>query len=1187
MKKIAILLASAIGAFTVGTTVIGSLSWFIASKTFSEIDIDGTSAAAYFAYGDGTSEQTAFGIKTPRQLYNLAWLQYNGIFNQNTDGAINQQYYFELANDIDMTGWTLPPIGTEDNPFLGEFNGNSHTITGLTVSNKSTFTQKPSGIDYDVQPEIVGLFGVVGGGAKAVPYTYDSSVVELKDVTIKDITVESKTTSTLVGLAAGYINGEMSGVKIDGNATLDINDQTHTAKNAITDKITDYGLVGYSKKTGSSGAYSQKLSRYYSSLDGGSEGADFGGSIDMESLFNRLTFVKNELHTTYNGNHVIGYDYAGKYDILQRESFGLSETINFLSGGPLTNQHYKTDEQSLLYATDYTELQANENEFFISCEYNQLTYYLNLSDDGKSIITDQVGKTYWRITSGRSNHNGYVYTYSPFTNKIGSQNNITRDSVRFLDYSNSSLLVSTYPNSSSLWDLSSSTLYKKNTDYFLTFNGQSWTFKNSVNEENVKIKRKGTDYYIGVNESTKTLTVDEDADTATIWTTTLFNESRKSYTLSTQINGVEYFWYTSSTYSYVVQLQTVNKYTISSWGSLSGDSLRDKDSKPTNGHYLGGTTNASTYSTGMRVYHSGGSVYIKNGSGKEYLIFDISNVTFSKSMITNTRSVPQIEWTEKQYVNHSETYIPLNLENNSLSAKSTNVGYIVSGSNYQMEGTNSGGDIRVSAYEYSKINESVASIDSNDIKLYTINDSTDKVLINDTLSDKDTTTAKTSIDELGFTRYYDYVTDDSKTITGARDQFYQILRDNRADVFGLHFMNANISESNVFDATNIKINGKSYSTYELPRDCIDFNLSKDGVITFFAGTYFKSNDAFFTLHKITRDSNNNIESIDEIENVYKMQNGKIYYGSTKQNQSDEVVFKTSWIKNPTSSQFTDNCIYYFEIPVSAGEYALGSVSGKNGAYLMYLDIGSNGEGSNSDILSAYSITTVKSGNSYPIGVDFTPVTVSGQGGDSIGVYIASGEQGILTFAIGDSNITITDSSNISTYAFQGSKYCTNDPPEDYFSVTGNSPGELITPSSGGERVLNISLTTASETTYSIRVIDQLNNDETIASSAYEINGTTSSLSAINDMLSNSDMNINAALNDEYSLRNLSLAATLTRIGQVKNEFTTSYVIDSCTTSTISVSIITNGTTISIEIESGYSLMIDGVSYADGSTYVIA
>ena len=35
-------------------------------------------------------------------------------------------------------------------------------------------------------------------------------------------------------------------------------------------------------------------------------------------------------------------------------------------------------------------------------------------------------------------------------------------------------------------------------------------------------------------------------------------------------------------------------------------------------------------------------------------------------------------------------------------------------------------------------------------------------------------------------------------------------------------------------------------------------------------------------------------------------------------------------------------MFYFSIPCNSGEYALGSVSGKTGAYLCYLDIAANG-----------------------------------------------------------------------------------------------------------------------------------------------------------------------------------------------------------------------------------------------------
>ncbi|MBR5448957.1 MAG: hypothetical protein IKV43_03125 [Clostridia bacterium] len=41
--------------------------------------------------------------------------------------------------------------------------------------------------------------------------------------------------------------------------------------------------------------------------------------------------------------------------------------------------------------------------------------------------------------------------------------------------------------------------------------------------------------------------------------------------------------------------------------------------------------------------------------------------------------------------------------------------------------------------------------------------------------------------------------------------------------------------------------------------------------------------------------------------------------------------------------WTNNRSYYFEIPVNAGEYALGSTQGETGAYLVYLDLAANAQ----------------------------------------------------------------------------------------------------------------------------------------------------------------------------------------------------------------------------------------------------
>ena len=235
MKKRNVLVLSsiAVGLFSIMT--ISTLAWFENKISIPAYNIEGSSAGAYFAYGNGktlndTTGDKPFGISTPRHLYNLAWLQYNGNFD-------SRQYYFELANNINMSGWELPPIGTEDSPFLGNFNGNGYTISNVTISNKASFTQKPTKVDYDVQPEIVGFFGVVGKlPDTTTTYTYDSSINTLYDVTLENITVESVTTNTLIGLAAGYVSADMSGVKV-GKSTLKVNGNSATG---YTDHLSDY-----------------------------------------------------------------------------------------------------------------------------------------------------------------------------------------------------------------------------------------------------------------------------------------------------------------------------------------------------------------------------------------------------------------------------------------------------------------------------------------------------------------------------------------------------------------------------------------------------------------------------------------------------------------------------------------------------------------------------------------------------------------------------------------------------------------------------------------------------------------------------------------------------------------------------------------------------------------------------------
>ena len=108
-----------------------TLSWFLNNLKIEDTS-KGEVSGAYYAYGNG-SRESPFGITNPRHLYNFAWLQFLGTYNRPVDGVVSPTY-FELGDDIDMSGLCLPPIGTKDNPFVSSLDGNQHTITNLKVS---------------------------------------------------------------------------------------------------------------------------------------------------------------------------------------------------------------------------------------------------------------------------------------------------------------------------------------------------------------------------------------------------------------------------------------------------------------------------------------------------------------------------------------------------------------------------------------------------------------------------------------------------------------------------------------------------------------------------------------------------------------------------------------------------------------------------------------------------------------------------------------------------------------------------------------------------------------------------------------------------------------------------------------------------------------------------------------------
>lgn len=383
-------------------------------------------------------------------------------------------------------------------------------------------------------------------------------------------------------------------------------------------------------------------------------------------------------------------------------------------------------------------------------------------------------------------------------------------------------------------------------------------------------------------------------DNTTVWSVSGNITNKSSIYISTLINGRRYYL----RYRLGVSLST----TSAAWTlEASG-----------NGYKLKSGNNYLRYNNGWTV-----TTTAKNGT-----IFEFTPGTID--IITNT---------EIQYNYNGSTakntVLPL-ISNDDYTVAERNTGYIISGSRYintDHDFPIKSGDIRISKYAAagsttSTNNNLRASYNGNTKSLtnvYTIN-----------LSG-----ARQTVNKANYKRYAEAETDLLQSISGG-------------NVYGLHFMDSFISVDNLVVASQVKLNDQTYFNYQLPADSIDFNLVESGYITFFAGTYFSGNDSFFSLHQIMRDQDNTITSIKEISEIYGSTDPRSPYvyqyadGSFSDalDASYSLIFSTRQIKQQES--LTSNAIYYFEIPVNQGEYALGSVDGGTGAYLIYLDIGTNG-----------------------------------------------------------------------------------------------------------------------------------------------------------------------------------------------------------------------------------------------------
>ncbi len=278
IKIINLIVAVLVALFAIGQ----AFAWLATGSVYLRQGFGGSSAGAYFAYGDG-SKDDPFGINTKYHMYNLAWLQNTGRLIDSS--GTPTKYYFELDPEmegtLDMGDMWLPPIGNDDKPFMGEFNGNGKTLANLRITtDKSKLTANPAREDYEFS-NAVGMFGKTAEGSEVANFILTNPIVEAASSNTK---YAESTSNQVIGLAIGHVAGKCYSI---GVRATKIGAQSTTL---LIDK------VGYSTFNSILGELGEGVE---SSVTGGGHvagsggsGNAFGASFDVAQLATRLIAIE-------------------------------------------------------------------------------------------------------------------------------------------------------------------------------------------------------------------------------------------------------------------------------------------------------------------------------------------------------------------------------------------------------------------------------------------------------------------------------------------------------------------------------------------------------------------------------------------------------------------------------------------------------------------------------------------------------------------------------------------------------------------------------------------------------------------------------------------------------------------------------------------------------------------------------
>ncbi len=260
--------------------VSGDFPVFVAGHQTFNNDSE-LSSGTTLLLGQGTSE-SPYLIETAGDLALVS-----KIYGVGVDGISSDEHYFTLQNDINLIGKTWIPIGTTSS-FVGVFDGNGHTISGLTCSLHDQF-------------EYHGLFAQTG------------------DAVIKNLTIDNvdfvnegaKAKSSLIGNVAGntYLINCVDKTDLSTIANVE-NGNLYVAygKNNLSENVVDENSLNLKNI---------EITKLYDVTIAGNGGNFYTENVaEKTNDENNTKKIKtNESKTGLNANYI----YNGEYHVLLDE----------------------------------------------------------------------------------------------------------------------------------------------------------------------------------------------------------------------------------------------------------------------------------------------------------------------------------------------------------------------------------------------------------------------------------------------------------------------------------------------------------------------------------------------------------------------------------------------------------------------------------------------------------------------------------------------------------------------------------------------------------------------------------------------------------------------------------------------------------------------------------------------------